>query len=324
MRVRLRRETTSGTVDFHDYLYEVERIGKNISGVVDLDLIHFPIDAQGRSLLALAVIDAVGNGIVIPTGRTDFSCDAGATIDDDGITGTGDGGGGYGVPIGQQGDPDGATDNPPEPPVPELQIDGASGPNETPVVGDTLTTVDICPGMYTEWYLVPANGGARIPVSAGVATPFLVGPEITGFSVLGIGRCPDPGSPDGFGPANESVTPPTLYCVGASETLGGGAYNKQIDIGPGLGTFQFTFSGVTGVPIGPGNNAYVTFAFTGAANYSYYAAAPAGAPGEVGNIAGVSTAITKSNSGSGITLVIVASGIAAESFSYSVGCTNPA
>ena len=31
------------------------------------------------------VIDAVGSGIVIPTGRTDFSCDAGATIDDDGL-----------------------------------------------------------------------------------------------------------------------------------------------------------------------------------------------------------------------------------------------
>jgi hypothetical protein len=60
VRVRLRRETTSGTVDFHDYLYEVERIGKNISGVVDLDLIHFPIDDKAAAYLLLLLLMQLG------------------------------------------------------------------------------------------------------------------------------------------------------------------------------------------------------------------------------------------------------------------------
>jgi hypothetical protein len=201
VRVRLRRETTSGTVDFHDYLYEVERIGKNISGVVDLDLIHFPIDAQGRSLLALAVIDAVGNGIVIPTGRTDFSCDAGATIDDDGIAGTGGGGSGYGVPIDQQGDPDGVIDNPVAPPfAPEI--------TGTPVIGNTLSYDPGCPGAYIEWYLVNSNG-ARTKISEGVAASYIVQPADIDKQVLGIGACPDPGSPTGYGtPVESALTEP--------------------------------------------------------------------------------------------------------------------
>jgi hypothetical protein len=203
VRVRLRRETTSGTVDFHDYLYEVERIGKNVSGVVDLDLIHFPIDAQGRSLLALAVIDAVGNGIVIPTGRTDFSCDAGATIDDDGIAGTGGGGGGYGVPIGQQGDPDGAIDNPIEPPL-GAAITGASGDDGQPIVDDELSYDPGCAGAFIEWYLVNA-AGARTKVSEGVAASYIVKPPDIDNQVLGIGACPDPGSPTGYGTLVESA-----------------------------------------------------------------------------------------------------------------------
>jgi hypothetical protein len=201
VRVRLRRETTSGTVDFHDYLYEVERIGKNISGVVDLDLIHFPIDDQGRSLLALAVNAAVGNGITIPTGRTDFSCDAGATIDDDGIVGTGGGGSGYGVPIDQQGDPDGVIDNPVAPPfAPEI--------TGTPVIGNTLSYDPGCPGAYIEWYLVNSNG-ARTKISEGVAASYIVQPADIDKQVLGIGACPDPGSPTGYGtPVESALTEP--------------------------------------------------------------------------------------------------------------------
>jgi hypothetical protein len=207
VRVRLRRETTSGTVDFHDYLYEVERIGKNISGVVDLDLIHFPIDDQGRSLLALAVIDAVGNGIVIPTGRTDFSCDAGATIATNGIGGAGGGGGGYGVPIGQQGDPDGAIDNPIEPPL-GAAITGASGDDGQPIEDDELSYDPGCAGAFIEWYLVNATG-ARTKVSEGVAASYIVKPSDIDKQVLGIGACPDPGSPTGYGtPVESALTEP--------------------------------------------------------------------------------------------------------------------
>ena len=309
VRVRLRRETTSGTVDFHDYLYEVERIGKNISGVVDLDLIHFPIDDQGRSLLALAVIDAVGNGIVIPTGRTDFSCDAGATIDDDGIAGTGDGGSGYGVPIGQQGDPDGAIDNPPEPPAPEPQISGATGPGGQPLPGDTLTLADICPGMRTEWFLIPADGGPRIQVSAGVATPYLVGPDITGFSVFARGCCPDPGAPGGFGQCNDSeITEPVgeppvppIFCPGASDSGGQGTFTRLVNVGPGLGSFQFTYEAY-GIPD--------RFVISGAASF------------DTGVVSGPGTvSITKTTADQWISVTVFGP-LVGTAWNYSVGCTS--
>jgi hypothetical protein len=82
VRVRLRRETNVGTVSYHNHFYEVERIARAISGVISLDLIHFPVDSQNRSLVGLAVNAAVGNGYTVPTGRTDFTCDiAGRAVD---------------------------------------------------------------------------------------------------------------------------------------------------------------------------------------------------------------------------------------------------
>ena len=59
----------------HDYLYEVEAIDKSLTGLIQLDLVHFPIDSQGRSLIALDVSRANGSGILFPTGRQAVSCD---------------------------------------------------------------------------------------------------------------------------------------------------------------------------------------------------------------------------------------------------------
>jgi hypothetical protein len=59
----------------HDYLYEIDKIGKSFSGEIQLELVHFPIDSQGRSLIALDVARAQGSGILLPTGREAVSCD---------------------------------------------------------------------------------------------------------------------------------------------------------------------------------------------------------------------------------------------------------
>jgi len=75
VRVQLRRETDSSEYALHDYFYEVDRINKNTGGSIDLDLTHFPIDEQNRSLVALQVAQAVGVGYTMPTGRTNFDCD---------------------------------------------------------------------------------------------------------------------------------------------------------------------------------------------------------------------------------------------------------
>lgn len=86
VRVRLRRETDLDAVTWHDYLYEVERINKTLSGAVELDLIHFPIDASGRSVVALYVQAASVKGYIYDTGRSDFTCDIpGRDTDDDPI-----------------------------------------------------------------------------------------------------------------------------------------------------------------------------------------------------------------------------------------------
>ena len=75
VRVRLQRETDPDAVSWHDYFYEVERINKTFSGAVELDLIHYPIDANGRSVLALYVAAAQIKGYEYPTGRSTFTCD---------------------------------------------------------------------------------------------------------------------------------------------------------------------------------------------------------------------------------------------------------
>jgi hypothetical protein len=81
VRVRLRRVASIGTNTVHDYLYEVERIGRSVTGEVELELTHFPVDDQGRSLVALDVSRAQGNGLMLPTGRAEVSCDLNS-IDD--------------------------------------------------------------------------------------------------------------------------------------------------------------------------------------------------------------------------------------------------
>jgi hypothetical protein len=81
VRVRMRRVASIGTNTVHDYLYEVERIDRSVTGEVVLELTHFPVDDQGRSLVALDVSRAQGNGLMLPTGRAEVSCDLNS-IDD--------------------------------------------------------------------------------------------------------------------------------------------------------------------------------------------------------------------------------------------------
>lgn len=83
VRVRLQRETDLDSVTWHDYLYEVERINKTFSGAVELDLIHFPIDSNGRSVVALYVQAASIKGYEYPTGRSTFTCDIPGRDEDD-------------------------------------------------------------------------------------------------------------------------------------------------------------------------------------------------------------------------------------------------
>jgi hypothetical protein len=224
VRVQLLREPSDDRTTLHDYLYEVERINRNISGRVELDLTHFPVNAQGQSILGLYVLNAVGAGFELPTGRDDFQCDIPGR-DDDETT----------IPLDPYIDPNlppgsdfdyelpdpfnpapgtpfnptpaspggGFTpgtepSNPPDPfddPPGGGSVTGATGPNGVALPGDTLTACDVCPGQLTEWYVCNLDGTGCVLVNKGTSPILFIPPEFTGKSLAGVGRCPDPGAP---------------------------------------------------------------------------------------------------------------------------------
>ena len=221
VRVRLRRETAVDQVEHHDFLYEIDRIEKTSTGPITYDLTHFPIDSQGRSVVALDVAGATGPGIVLDAGRQDFDCDENTAATDLPNTGRGpfDGTGGtpttptasdvnqdltpQGTDFGSGSggsSPTGSINNPADPYEEPLAatIQGYTG---TPVAGDSLTFDPGCPGAFIKWYLIDANTGVKTQVSSGVAQPYIVSTTAAaaGVTVFAEGACPDPGSPSGYG-----------------------------------------------------------------------------------------------------------------------------
>lgn len=251
VRVRLRRETEPGVVSHHDYLYEVERINKSLSGAVELDLMHFPIDLNGRSIVALYVAGTTINGFEYPTGRGDFTCDVNDPEDEDPIP---DEGGDLpdlppDLPDDIDPDPDG-TEWPPTVPEPAFPAGGSAtdGGNDAqpggggtgginnpadpfdsepaPVVtdnrqsssdplnpGNELTASLICPGGVTNWYKVDQSTGEATLIAENQAVYILQGSDI-GFTVYAETCCPDPGSPTGFGGCTKSAETETIGSTG--------------------------------------------------------------------------------------------------------------
>lgn len=206
VRVRLLRETQAVAVSYHDYLYEVERISKNISGVVELDLMHFPVDSQNRSLVALAVAEATGAGYLMPTGRADFSCNLNTSS-----TPIADVGGNLaGLPAASnfesdvtaesEGQPTGSIVNPSYP-----SVTGEVTGNQT--VGSTLTASTVCAGAFVQWYRCPSSNSDASDVAANCTLvdegseqfTYTITGQDPGFTIVGVGRCPDPSAPNGYG-----------------------------------------------------------------------------------------------------------------------------
>jgi hypothetical protein len=218
VRVELRRESIEEQVTMHDYLYEVERINRNISGRVELDLTHFPVNKDGQSLLAMYVLDAEGAGFQLPTGRDNFECDTPGRDDDDDPIPLDpytdpdlppDDDFDYDLPVGPVFDPEpappgggfgdpGGPGDPPDPyddPPGGGPVTGPTGPGGVALPGDTLTACDVCPGQLTEWYVCNLDGTGCVLVSKGTSPILFIPPEFTGKSLGGVGRCPDPGAP---------------------------------------------------------------------------------------------------------------------------------
>jgi len=216
VRVRLLRETEPDVTAYHDHIYEVERIAKSISGAVELDLMHFPVDNQNRSLVALAVAEATGAGYLLPTGRADFSCNLNTSttpLSDVGGNLPGLPGAGSfdsSVTAGSEGTPTGDIGNSGYPAVTgQLSNEKAEG--------ETITASGVCPGAYIQWYRCPKGTD---PVNASlVCEEVSAGTEVFTYTltqsdidheIVGVGRCPDPSTPDGLGES---------FVIGKSEPI---------------------------------------------------------------------------------------------------------
>jgi hypothetical protein len=204
VRVFLQRVASSAPAGVHDYFYEVDRIGKSRTGEISLDLIHFPIDTLGRSLVALDVMAATGGGVLLSTGKSGTSCDVNADDDetvpaDDSLDPNdwmlpGDDAFDVEIPdgdFGSGGDFDGAfgdggssaeegEENPPEELDPQSGVTGISPGG--PVPGDDVEWEGCgCTDSTIEWYvdgvLVGTSGTYRITVAD------------MGKNLVGIGKC---------------------------------------------------------------------------------------------------------------------------------------
>lgn len=268
VRVKLRRETDLSSVTFHDYLYEVERINKTLSGAVELDLIHFPIDSNGRSIVALYVQAASVKGYVYDTGRSDFTCDIpGRDEDEDPLPD--EGGDPPGLPPGDtdetpvdpdlptwppdvpepslppgggEGQPSGPIDNPADPfdsdPAPVI-TDNRQATTDPLVPGNELTASATCSGGITSWYKVNQTTGEATLIAENQAVYLLQGSDI-GFTVYAETCCPDPGSPSGFGGCTKSQETAVIG-NGAAYVSGAGSWSIRRYTSPlNLAVYNFT------------------------------------------------------------------------------------
>jgi hypothetical protein len=209
IRVRLERTPSTGASSLHNELYEVDRIGKSLSGEVQLELTQFPVDDQLRSVVALEVNAAVGNGVLLPTGKTGVSCDVNSSADTSvpADTGTnfnpGFSKGAYEVETEEAASEeleDMPVDNP-DSDIEDTPSSDLTTPAEIPREGDQVSAPTICAGGRVTWYrLDPSAPGGKSFLTQGTSTYTMVINDVD-YSVYAEVECPDPASPTGYGPA---------------------------------------------------------------------------------------------------------------------------
>jgi len=169
VRVRLERVASTGADSVHDYLYEVDRIGKSITGEVQLDLTHFPVDANLASVVAQEVNAATGTGLLLPTGLSGATCDVNSSANtsvpaetftqrtfpdyESSIADFGDGGGGFGDGDPTEDNEDDEKDNQEDNPFRDYPKPGDPNVPEFPTTPAPLVPI-------------PMEGGAAAPGGA--------------------------------------------------------------------------------------------------------------------------------------------------------------
>ena len=329
VRVRLRRETNEGEVGYHDKVYEINRIDKTFESKIIYDLTHFPIDSQGRSLIARAVDSASGAGNLIDVGESDVNCDENSSTGNDTV-GTDEGGGGTppdsgdtAIDIPQPDDddspfPDGPDlDNQPEDElVPEDPIDqpfnGSIG-GYNGDAGDTLNFTPGCANPQITWYKVdPVTGEKIIIKGPGIGTTLDVveALEANAQMIYAEGCCPDPSTPTAYPICVESeeldisdIFDEIEDCPGGGDAGGQGGSTKVIDVGTAYpASFTFTWTAYT---------IRDRFIISGAASY------------DTGFVSGTNVAVTvqKTSANRYITVQVQAP-TAGTAWNYQVGCAS--
>jgi hypothetical protein len=162
VRVTLTR-AASGTASVdHDFLYELNRVTKTLRGDLTLELTHFPVDSQGRSLVAVDVAAAVGSGVVLTSNKSGVGCDINSSTDTSVPAETFTNGTpldfGSSLTGGIEAPPGAAETNPPDPyePQPFLSYNGTSSTGTDPIGQGTLIRPDApCPSgvKVSSWYV---------------------------------------------------------------------------------------------------------------------------------------------------------------------------
>ena len=275
VRVRLRRETSLDDVSFHDFLYEVERIDKSLSGVVTLDLTHFPINDSGQSLVALAVNAATGVGFTMPTGKGTFTCDVNSSSDNTNLGNTGInyadyGANGFTVPAYNQisyepalgsdldlggSQPDHPINNNADP------LDAANSATITDnrtdtnplAVGDTLSVAPGCAGGRVKWYRRDKETNQRTLIQTETLSSSSTASDSMSYSLTtedidhfieAEKECPDSSDPSGFGAVEELQATPAIEPNTASYTHARFIYTKTAT-GLGSGSSDINITGTT-------------------------------------------------------------------------------
>lgn len=83
VRVRVPRAVDGDELAAHDYLYRVNSVGKDLMGETKYQLIHMPLDALGRSAVAVSVYNARPSGVLLPITKTGPVCDVNSSSDTD-------------------------------------------------------------------------------------------------------------------------------------------------------------------------------------------------------------------------------------------------
>ena len=251
VRVRLDRIASTGANSQHDYLYELDRIGKSVSGNVQLELTYFPVDEDLSSVVAKEVNAATGAGLILPTGLTGITCDINSSTDttvpadtslppddwnlpdqsdfESELSTPGFGGTGFNLSGASRSNPrdnldsqTGSTSSDPD----NNYNYTYSGDPKNPVVGDTVTAPEICEGGQVVYYRIdPSVEGGKVIVAQATSTYTMVINDID-YSVYAEVSCPDPSSPTGYGEPIQLE--PTPIIASGCDGIEGIEYNGTV------------------------------------------------------------------------------------------------